>query len=108
MRAGLFSEVISVYKPYVGNTAYGVSTKTDYIPCIAQTKARVINNKGSRTNENQEITYAYTVTFIIRGYHKIDDYMRIKWKGKFYRILNIIPPTREKNEYQIDTEIVNE
>lgn len=108
MRAGLLSEVISIYQPYNRDTKYGKSTKTDYVPYISVTKARVLNQRGTRTNENNEILCSYTVTFIIRGYHKIDDYMRIKWKGKFYRILNIIPATTNYNEIQIDTELVNE
>lgn len=108
MRAGLLSEVISVYKPFIGDSEFGKSTKTDYVLHIPSTRARVMNNKGTRTNENNEIVYAYTVTFVVRGYHKIEDVMRIKWKDRFYRILNIIPPTREINDYQIDTELVNE
>lgn len=108
MRAGLLSENISIWQPYTGDTSFGKSSKTDYIAYIPKTKARVTNQRGSRANQNDEIVYAYTVTFTIRGYHKIDERMRIKWQGRFYRILNIVPPTREINEYQIDTELVNE
>lgn len=108
MRAGLLTETISIYQPYNRDTKYGKSTKTDYVPYIKETRARVINQRGSRTNENNEVLLAYTVTFIIRGYHKIDDYMRIKWKGNFYRILNIMLPTFNYNEIQIDAELVKE
>lgn len=108
MRAGLLTEVISIYQPYNRDTVYGSSTRTDYVPFINETRARVINNKGTRTEETGEIVYSYTVTFVIRGYHKVEDYMRIKWKGKFYRILNIIPTTQNYNEIQIDTELVHE
>lgn len=108
MRAGLLTESISIYQPYNRDTKYGVSTKTDYVPYIDSTRARVLNERGTRTNENNEIIYAYTVTFIIRGYHKIDDYMRIKWKDKFYRILNIVPATAHYNEIQIETELVHD
>ena len=108
MRAGLLTEHISIYKPYNRDTQYGKSTKTDYIPYISDTKANVMNKRKTRTYENDEIDYPYTVTFKIRGYHKIDDYMRIKWKDNFYRIVNIFPPTFNYNEIQIDAEIVHE
>lgn len=108
MRAGLLTEIISFYSPYTGETKYGRASKQDYIPTIKETRARVLNQRGTRQNENNEMVYSYTVTFIVRGYHKIDEYMRIFWRGKFYRILNIMPPERDRNEYQIDTELVNE
>ena len=108
MRAGLLSEKISIWQPHIDDTAFGTSSKTSYAVFIPETKARVTNQRGSRANQNDEIVYGYTVTFTIRGYHKIDERMRLKWQGRFYRILNIVPPTREINEYQIDTELVNE
>ena len=108
MRAGLLTETISIYKPYNRDSKFGASSKTDYVPYLNSTKARVTNQQGTRTNENGDIYYAYTVTFTIRGYHKIDEYMRIKWKDKFYRILNIIPSTASYNEIKIDAEIINE
>ena len=51
--------------------------------------------------------YSYNITFAIRGYHVIDEYMRIKWNGKYYRILNIIPD-KHLNEIKIDAELINE
>lgn len=108
MRAGLLSETIAIYAPYTGDTKFGKNNDTRYVPYIPSTRARVTNNKGTRTDENNEIFYSYNVTFTIRGYHKIDEYMRIRWKDKYYRILNIIPATSEINEIQIDTELVNE
>lgn len=108
MRAGLLSETISIYQPYNRDSKYGVSTKTAFVPFINSTRARIVNQKGTRTTENNEIIYAYTVTFSIRGYHKVEDYMRIKWKDKFYKILNIVPATSNYNEIQIETELVHE
>ena len=108
MVAGLLNEEIAILKPYTRDGKYGKSSKTDYIPYINTTRARVINQKGTRSNENNEIVYIYTVTFIIRGYHQVDDYMRIKWKNNYYRILNIVPATSSNNEIQIDTELVHE
>ena len=106
MIAGTLNENISIFRPSVGEGKYGPK-KTVYVPYIRKTRARVNWNSGARTNENNEIFYGYNVTFSIRSYHKVDDYMRIKWNGKFYRILNIIPDKR-LNELKIDTEVVNE
>ena len=50
MRAGLLTESISIYQPYNRDTKYGVSTKTDYVPYIDSTRARVLNERGTRTN----------------------------------------------------------
>lgn len=108
MIAGTLTETISIWQPINRDTKYGASTKTDYAPYISSTRAKVTNNRGTRSNENGEIVYGYTLTFTIRGYHVIDDFMRIKWKGEFYRIINIFPATQSNNEIQIDAELVHE
>lgn len=108
MLAGLLTETISLYRPVKREDKFGKSTKIDYIPYIEKTRARVIDNKGTRTNENNEIIYVFNVTFVIRGYHKIDNYMRIKWKNNFYKIINISPATSHINEIQIEAQIINE
>lgn len=107
MIAGTLEYNISIYKPVVEEGKYGPG-KTVYVPYIRKTRARVINNKGARQQENNEVIYDYTITFCIRSYHKIDEYMRIKYNGRFYRILNIIPPERRINQIQIDAQLINE
>lgn len=107
MIAGTLEYNIAIYKPEVGEGKYGPA-KTIYVPYIRKTRARVTNNRGVRQQENNEVIYDYTVTFHIRSYHKIDEYMRIKYNGKFYRILNIVPPERRINEIQIDAQLINE
>lgn len=107
MQAGLLSEHISILKPYTGDGVYGKSTKTEYVPYIS-TRARVKSHSGSVVTQNNEVVTSFSVTFTIRSYHKVDGYMRIKWRGNDYRILNINPATRERNEIEITAEIVNE
>lgn len=106
MIAGTLNEIISVYRPSVVEGKYGPK-KTVYVPYIRKTKARVNWNNGARTNENNEIVYGYNIAFAIRGYHVIDEYMRIKWNCKYYRIINIIPD-KHLNEIKIDAELINE
>lgn len=106
MIAGTLNEIISVYKPFVGDGKYGPA-QTEYVPYIKDTRARVQWNNGSRLNSNDEVVYDYSVTFSVRYYHKIDEFMRIKWRNKFYRIMSIIP-SRAMNEQTIITQLVNE
>ena len=106
MIAGTLNEIISIYRPHVNEGKYGPK-KTVYVPYIKNTRARVDWNNGNRTDVNNEIFYAYVVQFTVRAYHVIDDYMRIKWNGKYYRILNIIPDNHGQ-EIKIEAELVNE
>ena len=48
----------------------------------------------------------YTVIFTVRNYHKIDEFMRVLWKGKLYRILSI-ENSREKQSLTINAELIN-
>ena len=53
-----------------------------------------------------EIVNSYTVIFTVRNYHKIDEFMRVLWKGKLYRILSI-ENSREKQSLTINAELIN-
>lgn len=106
MNAGTLTEIISVFRPVVEEGKYGPK-KTVYVPYINKTKARIKWNNGARTNENNEILYSYNISFVVRGYHVIDEYMRIKWNNKMYRILNVIPD-KHLNEIKIDAELLTE
>lgn len=107
MISGTLDQIISIDRPLTVEGKFGPN-KTEYIPYILKTRARVYTNQGTRVNENNEIYYSYNVTFGIRHYHKIEGNMIIKWKGQKYRILNITPPDRTINEIKIDTELINE
>lgn len=71
------------------------------------TKAHISYNSGNRNVSNNEMTYDYSISFQVRQYHKIDEFDRIYFDNKRYRILSI-----EKNptgQYQlIRAELINE
>ena len=89
MRAGSLQFVIEVLKPDIEKNVYG----EDYCTYVHKfgTRANVIYNNGNRTVENDEIIFAYDVTFQIRMYHffNINEKDRIVFAGKQYRILSI-------------------
>ena len=105
MRAGLLTERIDVLKPVVTVNDYGEET-TDW-QNIYTTKARLVHTGGNRMNVNDEIFYSYTKTFQIRNYVPVQDYYRILWDGKQYRILDI-EPDRQQQQITVKTEIVND
>ncbi|SKB43538.1 Phage head-tail joining protein [Macellibacteroides fermentans] len=50
-----------------------------------------------------EIVNTYNITFTVRNYHSINETMRIIWKGKYYRIISILP-----DKYKQSTDIIGE
>ena len=61
---------------------------------------------GGRTDENHEIFYAHTYKFIIRRYVNVEDFDRIMWHDKQYRVLNI-DDDRALNQKIVTVELVN-
>lgn len=105
MRAGLLKENIEIITPVVTKNKFGEQSQrwdSKY-----HTRARVIHNNGTRTNENGDIFYTSFKTLEIRYYVPIDDYDRVKWKNKVYRILNIEPDV-DNNKKIITIELVND
>lgn len=105
MKAGQLTEKIAVLFPQIVTSEFGENS-TEYIAKYI-TRAAVKINSQDRTNENNEIFYSTVVEFKIRDYNKIEDFDRIDWKGKQYRILSIIP-NKQYQEIQVITEVVNE
>lgn len=105
MKAGILREKIEIYAPTVLNTEYG-NTKTEYTLSYT-TRASVQYDSGSRGNQNNEIFYSVTKTFIVRHYVPVSEPMRIKHEDKFYRIISI-QPNKYYNDKEIITELVNE
>lgn len=106
MRAGLLNSVISVEKPEVVSDEFGANS-LKWVQHISKTRAKVTYSSGSRANENNEIIFAYEVVFTVRIYHQIDERMRIRWEGKYYRILSI-EEDRTLQQLTIKTELINE
>lgn len=105
MKAGLLTDKIQIYRPNIINTDFG-DTHTEW-ELHYTTRANVIYNSGSRTNENQEIFYPTNRTFVVRSYVPVNEPMRIKFEDKYYQIISIIPNKYYRNK-TIYTELVNE
>lgn len=105
MQAGLLTETITIQKPSVNQNGFGAND-VNWSNLIT-TRANVGYNSGNRVNDNNEITFAYQVTFTIRVYHQINERMRIIWKGQKYRILSI-ELDKHKQKQTIRTELINE
>ena len=87
MKAGLLKEVIEIWKPEITINDYGEQS-TDYIFSFS-CRARVKHSGGNRTVENFENVYPYQQELSVRIYQDIDDFDRVKWNNKQYRILHI-------------------
>lgn len=105
MQAGLLKEVVTIQKPVVNQDGFGAND-VNWSDLIT-TRASVGYNTGNRVNDNNEITFAYQVTFTVRVYHQINERMRIIWQGKKYRILSI-ELDKQKQRQTIRTELINE
>ena len=103
MRAGLLTEPITFLKADIVKNQYG--QEETYWDNHIITRGYVKFNSGNRVTENNEIINTYIVKFIVRRYHNIDEFMRIRWKNKLYRILCI---ETEKQSITITGELIND
>jgi len=105
MKAGKLRDIIEIFKPVLNTTEYGDSV-TSY-EFHYKTRAEVIYNSGTKTNENNEVFYSTSRTFRVRYYVDVTEPMRIKFKDKYYQIISI-EPNKYYNNKTIITELVNE
>jgi SPP1 family predicted phage head-tail adaptor len=105
MRAGLLTEPIEIYEKVLQNNQYGEQTEEWVLKY--STKARLVHDGGSRVIQNDEVFFAHTKTFQVRYYVPVEDYDKIKWDGKYYRILNIEPDKMMMNK-TIKTELIDD
>lgn len=104
-RAGLLTQIIEILSP--------TNTKNEFGEIIQEykvtyrTRAKVSNQSGNRTMENNEIFYMYNKTFQVRSYVPVKDRDLIRFKGNDYRILTIEDRKEEENDKIIYTELVN-
>ena len=105
MRAGLLKEPIKILENTIVTNEFGEQSETWSLK--SETRARLVNDGGDRTIINGEIFYSNIKTFQVRTYIDIDEFNRIEWKGKQYRVLNIQPDTSKQN-ITIRTELIND
>lgn len=105
MRAGLLKDLIEIHEPIT--TVNNVGEQSTTYQLKSTIKARVIHGSGSRSVENDEVIYPYQKNVQVRIYQDIDDYDRVKYDGKFYRILSI-ETNKDLQCKNILMEVVNE
>ena len=105
MIAGTLTEVITILKHSVVVSEYGDQSDT-YTPSQI-TRASVLYRNGNRTDSNHDVFYTYHRTLVVRRYIDVDEFDRIQWNDKIWRILSI-DPDRVKNSKTIEIEIINE
>lgn len=86
-RAGLLTDPIIILTSEITKNEFGEET-TEWVEKY-KTKARPIHDGGTRTEVNSEIVYTFLKSFEIRNYVPIDEYDRIIWDSKTFRVLNI-------------------
>lgn len=105
MNAGKLNERVEIFTPQITKNDVGEQS-TEYILKLS-TKANIQHIKGNRDIENNEVVYNYSRTFEVRIYVDVNEFDRIKWKDKYYRILDI-DANKELQQITILTELVNE
>lgn len=108
MRSGRLNHFIIIEGKQTVTNEYGEEENVIYTEKI-RTRADVINDSGSRVNDNGEIFYAYSKTFILWDYFDevLNEFDRIIYKGKPYRIISK-DLIREDKLLIVKTELIDE
>lgn len=104
-RAGQLNEKIEIYKVNWVKNDYG--SQVEELELRTSTRAKLMNLSGNRMVENDEIVHNYSKSFLVRFYVEVEDYDKILWNGKYYRVIDI----QEDRQYQekiINTELIND
>ena len=106
MRAGMLEDTIKILKLTSSRSEFGAQVDT-YTEPKNTTRAGVIENSGNRMDANYETYYEYSKKFYVRRYVDVDEFDRILYRGKQWRILSI-SDDRHLNQKIITAELVNE
>lgn len=88
MIAGQLNEIIRIETPWQDPNAYSSEGTTQWqLKC--KTRAKVVDNGGSRTVSHDEVVFHMTITVTVRHYIKPTNFDRIVWKSRYYEILHI-------------------
>lgn len=108
MKAGKLNNYVVIEGLKTNKNEFGEEESSIYTEKL-KTRCDILNDGGNRTNENGEIIYSYNKTFIFYDYmdNFIDEYDRIIYKNKPYRILSK-DLVKETKALYVRTELVNE
>ena len=105
MQAGILDTEITILK--LNSTVSEYGDQTEVYTEGDTTRAHVVQIGGGRTDAVNEVDYIYKKKIQIRRYVDVEDYDRIRIKGKVYRILDI-EDDRIINKKTLTLELVNE
>lgn len=103
--AGRLNERIEIWYLDIQTSDFGDTTERYCFACNA--RANVDHAGGTLSVENHELWNSYLKNFTVRMHVNVRDTDRIKYGGRFYRILNI-DIDRPKQVKVIQTELINE
>lgn len=108
MKSGRLNKFITIEELKTITNEYGEEEQSLYCQKF-RTRTEVKNEGGTRENDNGEIFYSSQLTFIVWAYcdKKINDFDRIIYQNKPYRILNKELVEEDKILY-IKAEQINE
>lgn len=108
MRSGRLKHFIVIEGLSTKSNEFGEEENSVYSEKL-KARADVVYDSGNRTNDNGEIFYSYTKTFILWDYfdEKVNEFDRIVYKGNYYKILSKELDEPNKLLY-LKTELVNE
>ena len=106
MIAGKLNKVVTFQKLNLLKNEFGEIEGEEWVDKFT-TRAQITYQNGQRTDENNELFFAYQVTFTVRIYHDIDELDKVVFNNKNYRILSI----EENDQAQLKNircELINE
>lgn len=109
MRAGLLTQKIAIWKGETSVTGTGAS-RSSWVNAFGEDKslnARVTYNRQNMAQKNGNFVLTSAITFTMRYYSNVNEYMRICWQGRKYRIV-AIRRFPERGEMQIDGDLIDE
>lgn len=108
MKSGRLNEYIVIEELKTITNEFGEEESNLYCEKF-RTKADVRNEGGTRENDNGEIFYSQNKTFIVWDYidKKLNEYDRIIYQNKPYRIINK-EVVQEDKLLNIKCELINE
>ena len=107
MIAGKLSKIITIEKLNIIKNNFGEVEAEEWIDKLPNIRSQVTYQNGNRVDENNELFFAYQITFTVRIYHDIEELDRVVYKNKKYRILSI----EDNEELQLKNlrcELINE
>lgn len=107
MRAGLLTKKVEIYKATQTVTKTGARKGEWKSLFNGSIHARVTYGQQKMAAKDGNFVLTSAITFVTRYYAEINEYMRVYWEDRKYRIM-AIRRFPERGEMQIDGELIDE